>query len=727
MSKKIQLSIEGIHCASCVNTIEKDLKKTKGITSAAVNFATEEASVEYDDSKLSEADIFAVIEKSGYKAKLISGSMDKGSHHKMSEHDHTSHAMAEGSKVVKNRLNKFLLSLSLLTLILLFDFVLDVSSEGTIMLLLSLGVIYAGREFFKIGIPSLLRARPGMDTLVALGSGTAFVYSAYVVLFDAKTDPYFMDVAFIVTFILLGRYLEARAKGKASEAIKKLLQLSAKVAHKVIGENKTKDVELEDIEVGDKLLVKPGEKMPVDGIVLEGKTNVDESMITGESVPVAKTPGDKIIGATLNGNGVIVVAAKKIGKDTVLARIIKMVQDAQMSKAPIQKLVDKISNYFVWVVLGISLLTLIVWLNVSGDVSSSLVHMVTVLVIACPCALGLATPISVVVGSGRGASAGILIKNSEALEKIQKVSTIVFDKTGTLTKGKPEVVDIHGDKNILQLAYNLELNSEHPLAQAIIEKATEKKLTADKIEDFEAITGRGIKAKIKGDSYLLGNYALLKDNGLYLSDAEKESIKLAESKGQTVLMLAENKKYLGFIAVADTLKESSKEAVAKLKQMGIKTIMLTGDNSLTAQAIAKKIGIDDTHARLMPDQKVEKIKELQNKNEFVAMVGDGINDAPALAQADVGIAMGTGTDVAMETGEVVLVKGDLMKAVQAIKLSELTLKNIKQNLFWAFVYNTIGIPIAAFGFLNPAISAAAMAFSSISVVLNALRLKRVKL
>lgn len=734
MPKKIQLTIKGMNCASCVNHIETDLNKLQGVKSAVVNFAMEQASVDYDENLLTEKDIIDTVKKAGYEAKNAEAMSTNHSHkghdmhdHKMTSHDHSAHAAAESDKAVKARLIKFIVSASLSVLILVFSFVIKIPSGHFVMLLLALGVIYAGREFFKVGIPSLLRGRPDMDTLVALGISAAFLYSAYNVLFTDNTAEYFMDVGIISTFILFGRYLEARAKGKASEAIKKLLQMSAKVAHRLSNDGTIEDVSIDKLKSGDRLLVKPGEKIPVDGVIVEGSSTIDESMVTGESIPVDKNIKDKVIGATINTNKAFTMEATKVGKDTMLSHIIKMVQDAQMTKAPIQKLVDKVSNYFVWAVIIMALMTFTGWFALSGEAGRALIYMVAVLVVACPCALGLATPISIVVGSGRGASAGILIKNSEVLEKVHKVSAIVFDKTGTLTKGQPEVVDIYGGNEILPLAYSLEINSEHPLAQVVIKKAEADKVKADKVENFEAIAGRGIKAKINGQKYLLGNYALLKDNDLILTEKEKENIKAAESKGQTILMLADNNKYLGYIAVADKLKDSSKEAIKVLKRRNIKTIMLTGDNSLTAESIAKEVGIDEFYARLMPKDKVDKIKELQKQGEFVAMTGDGINDAPALAQADVGIAMGTGTDIAAEAGQLVLVKGDLLKAAEAIHLSEATLKNIKQNLFWAFIYNTIGIPIAAFGFLDPGFSAAAMAFSSVSVVLNALRLKRVKL
>jgi len=718
--KKIQLQITGIHCASCVNVIEKSLARREGIKANVVNFALEQANVEYDENVVSEQDIIDVVSKAGYKAELLSDEPKKNTE----QHDHMA---SSGDQESKQRLVKFITAAIITVLILILDFIVDFKSEMTIMLILSIGLLYVGREFYKVGLPSLLRGQPNMDTLVALGSGTAFVYSAYIVLFAGASETYFMDVGFITTFILLGRYLEARAKGKASEAIKKLLQLAPKIAHKVINGQETKDIDLGEVQVGDHLLIKPGEKIPVDGVILEGSVSIDESMVTGESLPVDKIVGDKVIGATLNSTQVFVMKAEKIGADTVLAHIIKMVQDAQMSKAPIQKLVDKISKYFVWAVLAIAIATFFGWLALGVEAGRALFYMVTVLVIACPCALGLATPISIVVGTGRGAKMGILIKNTEALEKMKKITAIVFDKTGTLTKGQPEVVDIKGDKNILSIAYALEKNSEHALAKAIIKKAKQNNISSQELKNFKAIIGRGIVGEIDNTKYFLGNASLLRENNIDFSEVEKAIIKSGESNGQTALLLADTKNYLGAIFVADKLKENAKDIVAKIKKMGIVTIMMTGDNSMTAQAISKGVGIDKFYARLMPEEKVAKIKELQAQGEFVAMVGDGINDAPALAQADVGIAMGTGTDVAVETGDIVLVKGDLEKAVEAINLSKATLKTIKQNLFWAFVYNSVGIPIAVLGFLNPAISSLAMSFSSVSVVLNALRLKKSKL
>ncbi|QQR54544.1 cadmium-translocating P-type ATPase [Candidatus Peregrinibacteria bacterium] len=559
---------------------------------------------------------------------------------------------------------------------------------------------------------------------MALGTGAAFIYSIYSLFFTNSMEEYFMDTAIITTFILLGRYLEALAKGRASAAIQKLLALSAKVAHRIHGKE-TEDVPVDEIKEGDILLVKPGEKIPVDGVIVQGEATLDESMVTGESIPVDKTVGSRVIGATVNGNTPFQMRAEKVGKETLLAHIVELVQQAQMSKAPIQKLVDLISGYFVWAVMAIALGTLIFWIVLTKEGPQAILATVTVLIIACPCALGLATPISIMVGSGKGASLGILLKNMESLETVHKVDAIVFDKTGTLTRGKPEVREwesVDGEeKHNLALALAIETQSEHPLAESIVNFVhAQKDIPLLQMSKVKAITGKGIEGTHDGKVYILGSMKYLKERGLY-NGALK-----GLPKGHTILGLADEKNLLAYFAVQDPLKENSKEAIERLKERGVRTIMLTGDSEDVAHSIAKQVGIDEVHAEVSPEEKVAQVKALQEHGKIVAMVGDGINDSPALAQADIGIAMGTGTDIAMESGDIVLVKGDLMKAVEAMELSQATLRNIKQNLFWAFLYNAIGIPVAALGFLNPAISAAAMAFSSISVVLNALRLKRFK-
>jgi P-type Cu+ transporter len=781
MSKKVQLNIQGMHCASCVAHIEGDLKKKAGVKEARVNFATEQGQVEFDESKISQEEIVKTIKKTGYAATPVAeiqdtlrqaqgdknehgemsaqGGLASGGDHSKMNHSggegHSAHAAAEGEKQVKQRLKKVIVAGILTILILVLTFVLKIENGHFIMLLLSIGVLYAGREFFKVGFPSLLHGRPDMNTLIALGVTAAFLYSSYTTLFVPEPEEYFMDVGIITTFILLGRYLEARAKSKASEAIKKLLQLSAKVAHRLrqqltpddlqLTEDKRsnvtgqmsnvqyEDIPVDQVQKGDLLLVKPGEKIPTDGEIVKGSATIDESMVTGESIPVDKTERDKVIGATINGNQAFTMKAEKVGSETVLAHIVKLVQEAQMSKAPIQKLVDKVSKYFVWGVLVIAVLTLVGWLSFSAGFATALIYTVAVLIIACPCALGLATPISIVVGTGRGASQGILIKNAESLEKMHKITAIAFDKTGTITKGKPEVqewVSLNKESNnALAVALALESQSEHPLARSIVDWFAKEKssLKALELSNVEAVTGKGIEGKNKTGFYRVGSIKFLIEGNVDIKNEDSEKVESYAQKGHTIVGFSRDNEFVGFFAVQDGLKDSSLEAIKTLHERKIKTIMLTGDNESVAKEIASQVGIDEVRAEVMPEDKVSVIKELQNQGEFVAMVGDGINDSPALAQANVGIAMGTGTDVAMETGDVVLVKGDLVKAVEAIGLSEATLHNIKQNLFWAFIYNTVGIPIAALGFLNPAFSAAAMAFSSISVVLNALRLKKVKL
>ncbi len=728
----VRFHINGMSCTSCVMHIEKALGGLAGVEHVAVNFATENATVTFDPAKVSTTDFLAAVKKVGYEAILPTNT---DVHHHM-EHatgeDHSAHAAAESGSEIKTRLQKLVTAFVLSIVILLLSFVFSVPYGMEVMMILSLVMLaYSGREFFTRGIPGLLKGQPGMDTLVALGVGAAFLYSAYNTLFTAGEEEYFMDVAIITTFILLGRYLEARAKGSASAAIKKLLQLSAKEAHKIMADSSTKDVPLDQVQVEDLLRVKPGEKIPVDGTIEEGNATIDEAMVTGESIPVDKQQGDLVIGATINGNTTFTMRAKKVGSQTMLAQIVNMVQEAQMSKAPIQKLVDIVSGYFVWGVVAIAMMTFSIWWSVVGvPVSTALLITVSVLIIACPCALGLATPISIVVGSGKGATMGILIKKAESLEKTHKITAIVFDKTGTITKGEPavqEFVDLTDNKSkTFSLALALEQNSEHPLAKSIIHFAeAQAGIERLQVTDFAAVTGKGVRGTIDGKNYVLGGSRYLDE--LQLLDARaKEQITAWQENGYTVLILADDAKALGIFGVQDGVKESSEAAIELLKRRGIRTVMLTGDNQKVADHIAAAVRIDEVHAEMTPDRKRQVIADLQKEKHFVAMVGDGINDSPALAQANVGIAMGTGTDIAMEAGDIVLVKGDLMKAVEAIELSRATLRNIKQNLFWAFFYNSVGIPVAAFGLLNPAFSAAAMAFSSVSVVLNALRLKLFK-
>ncbi len=733
MDKTIQLKITGMDCASCVLHIEKDLAKLDGVKEAKVNLAMEKGEVTFDDSKLAEGEILKQIKKSGYSAVVA------GDHHAMHDHggmgdteDHAGHAEAESNVHVRERFMKFLVSAILSAVILTISFGLEFPKKMEVMMILSLIIlIYSGRDFFKRGIPDLFKGRPGMDTLVALGVGTAFVYSTYNTLFGNVETEYFMDVAIITTFILLGRYLEARAKGTASAAIRKLLELSAKTAHRIGKNGEVEDIPIGQVKVGNHLRVKPGEKIPVDGMIVKGEAAIDESMVTGESIPVDKNTADRVIGSTINGNTAFEMEAKKVGNETLLAQIVKMVNEAQMSKAPIQKLVDVVAGYFAWGVIAIAIGTFLVWsFGLGVPMSKSVIYSVAVLIIACPCALGLATPISIVVGSGKGASLGILIKRTDSLEKAHKITAIAFDKTGTITKGHPEVQEfqvISGEKSeALRLALALETHSEHPLAKSVIAYASRHvKGELPDLTRFKAVPGLGVEGRIEGKTYYFGSARFMREWKV-LDKKTEAKIEALNEKGNTVLCLSDGKTVLALFGVMDGIRETSKEAIRLLKKRNIKTVMLTGDNEKVANEIAREVGIDEVHSGVTPQMKSEIIEKLQKKGYFVAMVGDGINDSPALAKADVGIAIGTGTDVAVETGDIVLVKGDLMKAVEAIELSRATLRNIKQNLFWAFIYNSIGLPIAAMGLLNPAFSAGAMAFSSVSVVLNALRLKRFK-
>ena len=616
-----------------------------------------------------------------------------------------------------------------------------------IQLLLVIPIVGAGYKFYVNGTKAIISKSPNMDSLVMIGTGAALLYSLYTTI-QIGNNPishnsvthhqlYYESAVIIITLILLGKYLESKSKGKTSEAIKKLIGLQPKTAI-IIKNNEEIEVPIEEVEEGDIIIVKPGGKIPVDGIVIEGITSVDESMLTGESMPIEKKAGDKVTGASINKNGSIKFRAEKVGDETALAQIIKLVEDAQGTKAPIAKLADTVSGYFVPTVLVIAIVSSLLWYFVGGkDIVFSLTIFISILVIACPCALGLATPTAIMVGTGKGAENGILIKGGEALESAHKIDTIIFDKTGTITEGKPVVTDIIAidninEKELLQIALSAEKGSEHPLGEAIVKRGLEENLKALNVENFKAITGHGIEARIDNKEVLLGNKKLMNDRNIQLKDLEQTSEQLA-SEGKTPMYISIDNNIAGIIAVADVVKPSSKKAIEKLHDMGIKVAMVTGDNKNTANAIAEQVGIDIVLAEVLPEDKSNEVEKLQEQGKFVAMVGDGINDAPALAKADIGIAIGSGTDVAMESADIVLMKSDLMDVPTAIKLSKETIKNIKQNLFWAFGYNTIGIPVAAgllyiFGgpLLNPMIAALAMSLSSVSVVSNALRLRNFK-
>jgi Cu+-exporting ATPase len=730
--KKITIPISGMHCASCAQKIESTLKKLKGIATANVNFATEKATVEFNEKFVSDESIKKAIEQLGYQI-IAEEETEKSSDKEKAARE------AEIKKLRNLFLFSLILSVPIFIISMPFEWLdIQIPYQSIILLLLATPVQFiVGYRFYKGAFSALKAKTASMDTLIAIGTSAAYFYSLFAVLFPEALGEhvYFETAAVLITFIILGKWLEAITKGKASEAIKKLAGLQPKTAI-VIRNGREITVPIKDVVAGDIVIIKPGQRIPVDGVVMDGFSSVDESMVTGESIPVEKKKGDVVIGATMNKHGSFKFRATKVGKDTVLSQIIKLVEEAQGSKAPIQRLADKVSSYFVPAVVLIAIMSFLLWYFVLGQsFVFSLSIFIAVLIIACPCALGLATPTAIMVGTGKSAENGILIKNAEALENAHKITTIVFDKTGTLTKGEPEVTDIlpldkFSWKEILKYAAIAEKRSEHPLAEAIISKAKEEKLKIMNASFFEALPGHGILAKYNKKTILFGNRNLMKKYKIKIKNLEEKIINL-ENEGKTVMILALNKKIIGLIAVADTLKEFSKDAVQKLKEMGKEVIMITGDNRRTANGIAKQLGIDHVLAEVLPEDKEKKINQLQKKGKIVAMVGDGINDAPALAKADIGIAIGAGTDVALETGQVVLIKNDLRDVVTAIDLSNYTIKKIRQNLFWAFFYNSVGIPIAAgvlypfTGFLlNPMIAGAAMAFSSVSVVSNSLSMKR---
>ncbi len=713
---KTTIKITGMTCASCTKIISRALKKKEGVTAAEVNFATEKAAVEFDPKMVSVDGLLEVVKDKGYEGHVLGDAHNE---------------KIKGKKELENLKFKVIFSsvFALPALILgMFFMNSPVPFQDYILWFLATPIqFYIGKQFYVGAWAALKNKTSNMDTLIALGTSAAYFYSVYVVLFAVKGHQYFEASAVLITLVVLGKYLEAIAKGRTSEAISKLMKLGAKTAL-VVRKGKEMKIPIDSVIKGDLVIVKPGEKIPVDGVIVKGSSAVDESMVTGESIPVEKKKGDAVIGATINKVGSFRFKATKVGAETTLARIVKLIEDAQTKKAPIQRFADNISSYFVPIVILISLITFTVWFSiVKASVGFSLIAAVAVLVIACPCALGLATPTAIMVGTGMGAKRGILIKGGDALEMAHKLKYVVFDKTGTITKGKPEVTDVEGD--ILQIAASLEKDSEHPLAEAIVENFKGKVL---KVSGFKALVGKGVKGKIARKEYYLGKPGLMKELKVNFTRFENK-VKSLEEEGKTVMLLSSGKKALGLIAVADEIKKDSAKAVSDLKQLGIKTYMITGDNERTAKAIAKKAGISNVFAEVMPSDKAAYVKKLQKKG-FVAMVGDGINDAPALAQANIGIAMGSGTDVAMETGNIVLMRDSLLDVAKAIKLSKLTMSKIRQNMFWALFYNSLGIPIAAGvlyawtgWLLSPMIAGGAMAASSVSVITNSLLLRKKKL
>ncbi|WP_019413640.1 heavy metal translocating P-type ATPase [Paenisporosarcina sp. TG20] len=745
VTEQKSFAITGMTCASCVQTIEKATRKLAGVIESNVNLATEKLVVQYDPTIVSVSDITQAVSNVGYEA-----------HEDMETSDSANEEKDKKQKNIKSLWTRFLGS-AVFTIPLFYismghtvglplpEIINPMGNSEWFSLLqfiLTLPVMIFGWKFFSVGYKTLFRGHPNMDSLVALGTSAAFVYSlgATIAIWFGHSsyaeNLYYESAAVILTLITLGKYLEVRSKGRTSEAIEKLMGLAPKTAM-VVRNGEEVEISFDEVVVGDTVIVKPGAKIPVDGVVLEGMTSIDESMLTGESIPVEKNAGDNVIGASINKNGTIRYQATKVGKDTALSQIVKLVEDAQGSKAPIAKLADIISGYFVPIVIGIAILSGLAWYFGGETGLFALTIAISVLVIACPCALGLATPTAIMVGTGKGAENGVLIKSGVALETTHKVQTIVFDKTGTITEGKPKVTDIFtvngiSETELLQLTASAEKGSEHPLGEAIVRGAEDKGLDFIKAENFNAIPGHGIEVTIDGKVVLAGNRKLMDVRNISLDTLAITSDELA-GQGKTPMYIAINNKIAGIIAVADTVKENSLKAIEKLHKMGIEVAMITGDNKRTAEAIAKQVGIDRVLSEVLPEDKANEVKKLQAEGKKVAMVGDGINDAPALAQADIGIAIGSGTDVAMESADIVLMRSDLMDVPTAVELSKATIRNIKQNLFWAFAYNVVGIPFAMGIFyllggplLNPMVAGAAMSLSSVSVLVNALRLKRFK-
>ena len=747
--KQIQLPIGGMSCAVCAKRVEKAISELEGVADVNVNFAAEKAFVTYNPQKVRPSAMKEAVLKAGYQPLENKGAGAEDEDRKRRE------------KEINTMKKKFIAAAIFafpLLYIAMVPMIKFVSLPGAKILdglmmnyplfyallefFLTVPVICVGYRFYTVGFKSLFQKSPNMDSLIAVGTTAAVAFSLYNTFqiakgnFEAVHSLYFESAGVIITLILLGKMLEAVSKGKTGEAIKKLMGLAPKTAF-VIQNGAETEIPVEEVEIGDIIIVKPGSKIPVDGVVIEGHTAIDESMLTGESMPMDKKAGDKVYAASLNTTGTVKFRAEKVGSDTALAQIIKLVEQAQGSKAPIAKLADIVAGYFVPAVIAIAVASGIAWFIGTGDFKFALTIFISVLVIACPCALGLATPTAIMVGTGKGAENGILIKSGEALETAHKINAIILDKTGTITEGKPSVTDLICASNftqekLLQLVASAEKNSEHPLGQAIVRGAQEKSLALLEAENFNSITGQGIEAQIAGLSVFVGNRKMMEEKNISVKELEKDADKLAE-EGKTPVFVATDGQPAGIVAVADVVKKSSRTAIENLHKMGIEVAMITGDNKKTAEAIARQVGIDRVLAEVLPQDKAFEVKKLQQEGRKVAMVGDGINDAPALAQSDIGIAIGSGTDVAMESADIVLMHSDLTDVPTAILLSKKTIRNIKQNLFWAFGYNTIGIPVAAgvlylFGgpLLNPMLAAAAMSLSSVSVLTNALRLKRFK-
>jgi len=740
-------TITGMTCAACSSAVERVTRKMPGVAESNVNLTTGLLTITYEEDKITPADIIAKVDRAGFGAEMY---IEKT---KEEQAEALEDMEAEVKKTKRRLISNIILSIPLLYICLghmlpitlplpqFMDMHEHPMTFALVQLILTVFILINGRKFYIVGFKSLSKGHPNMDSLVAIGTGSAFLYSLIMTIMIPGNPAnahnlYYESAATVVTLVMVGKYLEGRSKNKTSDAIRKLMELAPDTAI-VIRKKMQKEVPIEQVVRGDLILIKPGSRIPLDGVVIEGSTSVDESMLTGESIPVEKEVGDEVIGGSVNYQGALTVKVTHVGADTTLAKIVKMMEDAQGKKAPISKLADTVAGYFVPAVMGIAICAAIIWLLLGHDITFVLTIFVSVLVIACPCALGLATPTAIMVGTGLGANHGILIKSGEALEISHKVNAVVLDKTGTITEGKPAVMQVisHSisENELLRIAASCEQVSEHPLGQAIVNGAKERGIELEKVIEFQSITGQGIEAVLDGKTYYIGNRKLCLQQNIEFSEDEKEAEQIA-GKGQTPMFVGHEGKVIGIISVADTLKETSVEAIRKMKEMGIEVHMLTGDNKLTADYIGNKVGVDNVIAEVLPNDKASVVESLQKQGKCVMMVGDGINDAPALVQADVGVAIGSGSDIALDSSDIVLMKSDLKDVYKAIKLSKATIRNIKQNLFWAFFYNACGIPLAA-GLLypingmllSPIIGGLAMSFSSVCVVSNALRLRKTKL
>lgn len=739
--------ITGMTCAACSSAVERVTRKMAGVEESNVNLTTGILLITYDETKLTPADIIAKVDRAGFGAELF---VEKN---KEEQEEAKEHLDEEVKKTKRRLISNVILTIPLLYICMghmlpipmplpaFMDMHHQPMVFAWVQLLLTVCVLINGRKFYIVGFKSLVKGNPNMDSLVAIGTGSAFVYSLIMTILIPRDSSYvhnlyYESAATVVTLVMVGKYMEGRSKNKTSEAIRKLMELAPDTAI-VIRKGEQIEVPIEQVVRGELILIRPGSRIPLDGIVVEGSTSVDESMLTGESIPVEKVIDDEVIGGSVNFQGAITVKVTRVGADTTLAKIVKMMEDAQGKKAPISKLADAVAGYFVPTVMAIAIISSVIWALLGHDITFVLTIFVSVLVIACPCALGLATPTAIMVGTGLGASHGILIKSGEALEISHKVDAVVLDKTGTITEGKPAVMKVisHSisEEELLKVAASCEQVSEHPLGQAIINGAKERGIELEKVTEFQSITGQGIEAVLADRTYYIGNKKLCDEQGLDFTEYEKEANEIA-SKGQTPMFAGSDGKVIGIVSVADTVKETSVEAIRKIKELGIEVHMLTGDNRLTADYIGKKVGVDHVIAEVLPNDKASVVETLQKQGKCVMMVGDGINDAPALVQADVGVAIGSGSDIALDSSDVVLMKSDLKDVYKAIKLSKATIRNIKQNLFWAFFYNVCGLPIAAGVLypingmlLSPIIGGLAMSFSSVFVVSNALRLRKTRL